>query len=330
MLDAHNLQHRYGKRTVLSIAEISLAEGQITALVGPNGCGKSSLLRLLAFVEQPAGGEITLAGRNIRSAADRRWARARVTLVEQRPFLFRGTVRENLRYGLALHGITRTDVSSRIEETLERLNASQLAGRDARSLSEGEVQLVAVVRALSLRPDVLLLDEPASAADRGTAQQLYAMLEADRSAGMTICLASHQLEDAYRWSDKIVAMSGGRIGSVTPENLFRVVVSEAGFTAVKIGRLDLHLVADQSGPALVAIPPEDIVVSTERLTSSARNQFTGKVMRISDDGRGHVTVAVDVGVDLVARVTPGAVAELDIKVGCQVFLSVKATAVRLY
>ena len=309
MLRARSVVRSYGGRTVIDIDDVTIERGKITAIVGPNGCGKSTLLRILSFVETPSAGNLTLDEKPISTAKDRRWARSRVTLVEQKPLLFRGTVEDNLRYALSLRRTDPTKVASIVAESLDRLQA----------------------RALSLKPAVLLLDEPASAADRATIGKLYGVLQAERESGTAICLASHQLEDAYRWSDDIITLAGGRIGSTTPENLFRTIIPEkTGYTTVEAGALTLHIIAESPGPASVMIPPEDIVLSTEPLRSSARNQFCGTVIKISDDGRGHITVVADCGSDLTARITSGALEELGIGVGSQVFLSVKATAVQVF
>src|SRR3989475_2477148 len=89
--------------------------------------------------------------------------------------------------------------------------------------SDGEVQRVAVARALAVEPDVLLLDEPASSADRAAAQTLYRALAEERARRpLAVCLATHQLEDAYRWADDVRALAEGRLSPVTPENLFPV------------------------------------------------------------------------------------------------------------
>ena len=309
MLRARSVVRSYGGRTVIDIDDVTIERGKITAIVGPNGCGKSTLLRILSFVETPSAGNLTLDEKPSSTAKDRRWARSRVTLVEQKPLLFRGTVEDNLRYALSLRRTDPTKVASIVAESLDRLQA----------------------RALSLKPAVLLLDEPASAADRATIGKLYGVLQAERESGTAICLASHQLEDAYRWSDDIITLAGGRIGSTTPENLFRTIIPEkTGYTTVEAGALTLHIIAESPGPASVMIPPEDIVLSTEPLRSSARNQFCGTVIKISDDGRGHITVVADCGSDLTARITSGALEELGIGVGSQVFLSVKATAVQVF
>src|SRR5207245_1538726 len=120
--------------------------------------------------------------------------------------------------------------------------------------SEGEVRLdrVAVARALAVEPDVLLLDEPASSADRAAAQTLYRALAEERARRpLAVCLASHQLEDAYRWADDVRALAEGRLSPVTPENLFRVElpVSASGgdLKHVCVGTIEIAATTDKTG-----------------------------------------------------------------------------------
>lgn len=331
MLSVRQLEHRYGGRQVLAIEALDLEPGTATALVGPNGAGKSTLLRILAFLERPTAGTLMLTGRPVTAAAQRRRARRRVTLVEQRPLLFPGTVRENVLYALKLRGVRGTEAARRTSAALERLGVGPLADAAARALSDGETQRVAVARAVALQVEVLLLDEAVAGADRAAVAQFYRVVEDERGRGAILCFASHQLEDAYRWSDRLLALADGRATPVTPENLFRAVLPEgSGARKVRVGPLELEVVSDRSGPVTLAVPAADIVVSLAPLASSARNQFSGRVTKISDDGKGGVTLTVDVGVDLAARVTPRAVDELGIRLGTPVVLSVKATAVRVF
>lgn len=331
MLSARDVEHRYGQRRVLALRELDLEAGNVTALVGPNGAGKSTLLRILACVEPPTSGTLTLGGRPVRTAADRREARRRITLVEQRPFLFAGTVAENLAYALSLHGVRGQPAAKRTGDALDRVGAGPLLPRDARGLSEGEIQKVAIGRALALEPEVLLLDEPAGAADPASSATLYRVLQEERRRGVVLCFASHQLEDAYRWSDRLLALTDGQASPVTPENLFRTEIPPgSGTRTVQAGPLALSVYTDRSGPAIVALPPDDIVVSAEPLHSSARNEFRGRIRRISDDGRGGVTLTVDVGVDLVVRITHAALQELGLTLGSSVVLSIKTMAVRVF
>lgn len=121
MIEAWGLAHAYEGRTVLALEHLALAPGCRLALVGPNGSGKSTLLRILAFLEVPAAGTLHLGGREVGTGPDRRAARRRVTLVEQRPYLFRRTVLENVAYPLRLRGVPAAAARRRAHEALDRL-----------------------------------------------------------------------------------------------------------------------------------------------------------------------------------------------------------------
>src|SRR5207302_8654508 len=123
-------------------------------------------------------------------------------------------------------------------------------------LSGGEIQRVAVARALACAPDALLLDEPASGADRAAQQALYAAIRAAQAARpLVVCVASHQLEDAWRWADRILALHDGVPVPVTPENLFRVDLPGGGpMQQIRVGDVAIDVMTDRAGPATLAIP----------------------------------------------------------------------------
>src|SRR5438477_2195121 len=336
MLELRGVRHRYGKRLVLDLEQFTVPRGAVVAVVGHNGAGKSTLLRLLALLEAPTEGQVLLNGVVVprRAAAA---LRRRVTLVEQRPVLFRGTVLENLVYGLQLRGIGRAAVHGIIGDVIDRLGLQPLLHRSRAELSDGEVQRVAVARALALRTDVLLLDEPASSADSAAAGALYRALAADRAARpVTVCVASHQLEDAYRWADDIRALADGRLSPVTPENLFRVDLPPGeGVKNVRVGGIEIAVMTERTGAAVLAVPPTDIFVSREPLASSARNVFKGRVRGMAIDRHGagvqvRAEMGGDGGVELVASVTAEAARDLALAPGASVVFSFKATAVRVF
>src|SRR6266436_5955961 len=223
MLELRGIRHRYEGRVVLDLEQFTVPRTGTVAVVGHNGAGKSTLLRLLALLEAPTEGQVLLNGAVVprRPPAS---LRRRVTLVEQRPVLFRGTVRENLEYGLKLRGTARTAMNGIIGDVVDRLGLAPLFNRRRHELSDGEVQRVAVARALAVRPDVLLLDEPVSSADRAAAQTLYR------------------------------ALAEGRLSPVTPENLFRVelpATPSGALTNVPVGPIAIALLTDKTGPAIL-------------------------------------------------------------------------------
>ncbi len=337
MLELVDVRHRYDGRVVLDLERFTVPQGAAVAIVGPNGSGKSTLLRLLALLERPTEGSVVLDGAVVSGPqAPRAGARQRrrITLVEQRPVLFRGTVRENMGFGLQIRGARHQAVDRRVDDVAARLGITSLLGRRRHELSDGEVQRVAVARALALEPDVLLLDEPVSSADRAAAHTLYHALAEERvRRPLAVCLASHQLEDAYRWADDVRALADGRLSPVTPENLFRVELQAAGAGDLKhacIGTVMIAAVTDRTGPAILAVPPTDIFVSREPLASSARNVFRGRVTGLARRRSGAVHVTADVGVELVAVVTEEALRDLELSPGSPVVFSFKASAVRVF
>ena len=180
---------------VLNQVDVEVARGEVVAVVGASGAGKSTLLRLLSFVERPTHGELTLDGRPVRTAAERRRARRRVTLVEQQPLLFDMSVTANLAYGLKLADRRGAITPSRMTVALERAGAADLAGRPARTLSVGQVQRVAVARALANGPKLLLADEPTASLDpKGTAAVLEALRLARTTFGTAEVVATHDAE----------------------------------------------------------------------------------------------------------------------------------------
>ena len=329
MLELRGVRHRYDGRVVLDLERFAVPPGALIAIVGPNGAGKSTLLRLLALLERPTEGAVLLDGRPADLAL-----RRRVTLVEQRPVLLRGTTRQNLEFGLRVRGIRRTEVNRLVDNVAGRLGITPLLDRRRHELSDGEVQRIAVARALAVEPDVLLLDEPASSADRAAAQSLYHALAEERARRpLAVCLASHQLEDAYRWADDVRALADGRLSPVTPENLFRVELpagAPGDLKHVRVGNVEIAALTDKSGPAILAVPPTDILVSREPLTSSARNVFCGRVTRLVHQRGGAVHVTADVGVELVAVVTEDAARDLGLTPGSPVAFAFKASAVRVF
>ncbi len=335
MLELRGVRHRYEGRVVLDLEQFTLPRTGSIAVVGHNGAGKSTLLRVLALLEAPTEGRIVFDG--IAVTPPRRAPaslRRRITLVEQRPILFRGTVRENLEYGLRLRDVGGAAVNGIVGDVVDRLGLAPLLDRRRHELSDGEVQRIAVARALALRTDVLLLDEPASSADRAAAGALFRALAAERAARpFAVCIASHQLEDAYRWADDIRSLADGRLSPVTPENLFRVDLPPGdGVKHVPVGSITIVVMTDRSGPAVLAVPPTDIFVSRERLPSSARNVLTGRVTGLAIEHRGAgVHVRADMGgVELIAAVTADAARDLALTPGGAVVFSFKASAVQVF
>jgi ABC-type multidrug transport system fused ATPase/permease subunit len=195
-LSARDVTVLIGERRVLDGAALEVTSGDVTALLAPSGAGKSTLLRACVRLVERAGGTITLDGTDIR-ALDARALRRRVGLVAQTPAMLPGTVADNLRYRVD----DLDDAGLRAALEAADLDAS-FAPREARELSGGERARVALARALTRDPEVLLLDEPTAALDRASAARIGTTLRGLAARGLGICVATHDHGFAEAWADR--------------------------------------------------------------------------------------------------------------------------------
>lgn len=202
-----------GETAILDNVTFGAGEGRITAIVGPSGGGKSSLLRLINRLDDPTAGRILLDGTNI-AELEPLMLRQRVAMVLQRPFMFPGTVLRNLQLPFLYRREPLPSVdSAQVRDALELARlTSDLLERDARTLSVGQQQRVSIARAVIATPRVLLLDEPTSALDRPTSDQLATTLqEICRVRQLTVILVTHDLRLTGKVADDLIYMETGRV-----------------------------------------------------------------------------------------------------------------------
>jgi tungstate transport system ATP-binding protein len=169
-----NVQQVYEGRAVVDVEHLQVGRAEVLGIVGPSGAGKSTLLRLLAFLERPTSGSIHYDGRLLDDTWPDLETRRQVTMVFQRAILLKGTVMDNVAYGLGLRNMANGD--GRIARIVEQLGLTSLSDAPAQKLSGGEMQRVALARAMVLRPNVLLLDEPTSNLDPYNIQLIEQMV----------------------------------------------------------------------------------------------------------------------------------------------------------
>jgi putative ABC transport system ATP-binding protein len=199
-------------QVVLDDIDLEIASEAITALVGPSGAGKTSLLRLLNRLDDAASGEIFFRSRPIDEYGVQE-LRRRVGFVFQTPVMFPGTVADNLRSALELAEKPVADSQGLISEMLALAELdSSLAERDGARLSVGQKQRVNIARALMTAPEVLLMDEPTSALDPETADKLMETVRRlGKEKGITVVMITHRLSEARRASDETIVMEAGRV-----------------------------------------------------------------------------------------------------------------------
>ena len=231
-METKNLDFYYGKNKTLHGVNLQVLDKGVTAMIGPSGCGKSTLLRVLnriyaLYPGQRAEGEVTLDGQNILDRkVDVATLRSRIGMVFQKPTPFPMSIFDNVAFGVRLYeNLSRVDMNLRVEEALraaalwdevkDKLNTSGLG------LSGGQQQRLCVARGIAVKPEVLLLDEPASALDpRSTAmlEQTIVQLKKD----YTIVIVTHNMGQATRVSDNTAFMYLGRLIEFGPtQELFQ-------------------------------------------------------------------------------------------------------------
>lgn len=200
----------YGGRTVLAVDALTINRHAIIGLAGPNGGGKSTLLRILAFIEDPAAGAVIFEGRPCGTKQPE--VRRKVTLLAQEPYLLDRSVQANVAYGLSVRGETK--IAEKVHRALDTVGLfpARFSKRMCHELSGGEAQRVALAARLVLRPSVLLLDEPTASLDTESAQRIKAAsIAARKDWGATLVIASHDMAWLKSVCDQILYMENGRV-----------------------------------------------------------------------------------------------------------------------
>jgi len=231
MVRLSNVTHAFGGETVIENLSLSVDPGEVVAIIGPSGVGKTTILRIIALFLEPNSGSVTLGGQGVWSLSEdeRLRLRRRIGMVFQEASLFDATVERNVEYGLRVRESWRDRLRDElwsvvgsngtpesVTEALDLVGLSDKLHQEARSLSGGEAQRVSFARALAYEPDYLLLDEPTSDLDpRNTDLIEDAVLEArDRDIGVGI--ATHDMHQAERIADRVAVILGGGIAEFGP------------------------------------------------------------------------------------------------------------------
>lgn len=211
---AENLTKKYGPKTVLADATLAIESGSLCGIIGPNGAGKSTLMNIIAGMDQPTGGKVLYdEGQTVMPPL------ADMTLVFQTPYLLRTTVERNIAYPLKLRGWDQDAIADRVAQLCEELGLSDLRTQKSWKLSGGETQKVALARALSFKPKLLLLDEPTANIDPGTTGEIERILKRiNEEEGMTVLIITHNLAQAKRLCKEIIFMNQGKIIEASDSN----------------------------------------------------------------------------------------------------------------
>ena len=219
-LELQHLTKKFGDFTAVDDMNLSVAEGEMIALLGGSGCGKTTTLRMIAGFTEPFSGAILVDGKDVRSIPP---YRRNVGIFFQNYALFpHMTVFENVAFGLKLQKLPKAEIQQRVEEILSLVKLVGLDRRYPRELSGGQQQRVALARALVTRPAILLLDEPLSNLDAKLRVEMQVEIKRiQRELGVTTIIVTHDHEEAVSLADRVVVMNAGQIMQIgTPDGVF--------------------------------------------------------------------------------------------------------------
>ena len=354
ILACEGLRKDYGERSAVRVGLLEARRGETLTVLGPSGSGKSTLLRLLGLLERPDAGRVLVDGTPVTTRS--RGARLRMPLVFQESFLFRGTVADNVAFGLRMRRLPSAEREERTLAALDRVGLADRAGAAARRLSGGEAQRVALARALVIEPRILLLDEPLASLDTPLRRRLASeFARVIRESEATAVWVTHDQDEAAVVADRAAVLRDGEIvtsggvdevlglphddwvaGFMGMEPPVRGMVTgtDSGLASVDCGGTIVRAVSDLLPGTRVrlGIRPEDVTLLEETGTppaSSARNRLRARVVEVRPQGSTHKVVVGSEGLTLAASVSRAAVAELGLVPGMPVVASFKATAVRL-
>jgi ABC-type Fe3+/spermidine/putrescine transport system ATPase subunit len=214
-------------RQVIEGLSLAVPAGGLTALLGPSGSGKSTLLRLVAGLLEPDSGEIRLGGRSILGLPPDR--RGVVMVFQNAPLFPHLTLGANIGFGLRMRRLPEAEIARRVAAMMERVQLSGLGGRRPSELSGGQAQRGALARALVLKPDLLLLDEPLSNLDASLRDEMRGLIrDLQRETGTTMLVVTHDQSEAVALADRVALMLDGRLAQeATPWDIFRRPASVA-------------------------------------------------------------------------------------------------------
>jgi molybdate/tungstate transport system ATP-binding protein len=333
---------------ILKDINLTVETGEYFILLGPTGAGKTVLLETIAGLNRTSQGNIRLNDKDITFLEPER---RNVSIVYQDYSLFPHlSARDNILFGLRMKKAGDSTCKSTLEWIAELLDVNDLLKRRVNTLSGGERQKVSLARALAIKPALLLLDEPLSALDPQTREQVRDELrQLHRALGMTVIHVTHDFEEAIALGDRIAVLGNGGIQQVgTPEDIYsrpnsefvakfmmmrnlfygEVYVTTSGACRFRAEHLNLGVPQVPTGPYLAGIRPEDITISLPNDTISEDNRLTGNVTVISD--RGPLSyVTVQTPAELICLIPWNIRRKLRLIEGTEVFVSFPASAVHL-
>jgi len=350
-IETQDLTKKYNEKFALKNVNIKVERGEFLALVGPSGSGKTTFLRLLDLLEEPSSGRIIFDGVDTAcSEREKIMLRRRIGMVFQQSIMFNTSVFNNIAYPLKIRGI-KNGINEKVKEALTLVGLKGFEKRNALTLSGGEMQRVSLAQALVFDPELLLLDEPTANLDpKNTSIIEEVISKVNKEHKVTVIMATHNISQAERLALKAAILYEGRIIEIKSAkeafnkpsvnlafftNVCNIYSGQAypideGLSLIDLGEnVKVEAVTQKRGPITIFIKPEEIIVSTKPIQSSARNILKGKITEIMNLENNQVKIKVDAGKEFTVVLTKKSFKEMNLNLESEVYLSFKASSIHI-
>lgn len=343
MIKIENLSKKIGNFKMKNI-NLEIEKGDYYVILGPSGTGKTMLLEIIAGLKKIDTGKLYFEEKLVNSIKPES---RNVGMVYQDYMLFPNmNVEKNILFGVK--NKNSSDYKDKFSSLIKKLEIEHLIKRDTKNLSGGERQRVALARTLITEPNVLLLDEPLSALDYNTKDKVQdKLIEIHHEYNMTTLHVTHDFNEAIYLADKIAIIKDGEIvqkgnveeifqkpknsfvaGFVGCKNIFKGKVIQKNYIKIT-DTVFIDAIVSEKKEISIMIRSDNIIVSLEKINSSAKNSFKGKIIKINRK-LNVIEVTVDIGVEIVAYITYSSFQKMKLDMEKEVFITFKASAVHVY
>ncbi|MFX1302105.1 MAG: ABC transporter ATP-binding protein [Promethearchaeota archaeon] len=360
LLEVKNLSKEFYKGDksvieVLSDINFMVKKGESFVIIGPNGSGKTTLLRLIGLLDSPTQGQIFYNGRNLSKISRKEQVkyRRKFSFVRQKPVVRNTTVFNNIAYGLKARGIKYDEYKESVDEIIEFIGLKGMEKKNARSLSGGEMQRVAIAMNFIINPEIYLLDEVSANLDSMNVKLLDDfIMKIKQDKEKTIIMSTHDPIEAIKYADRIAVLKNGQITQIgTPNEIFTAPKDEftalfvgyenilygiaeldepTGLSQIKVNDLIITASSQQEGEVKVCIRPESIgIVKEPAKNTSYRNTFKGVIENIRELGNICHLIVRCKSEKFLITITELSKKNLELKIGSEVFINFKATDVKI-
>ncbi|MDA3811635.1 MAG: ATP-binding cassette domain-containing protein [Spirochaetaceae bacterium] len=326
LFSLEDLLFSYNGKPVINIKKLEIPYNKVVVLQGPNGCGKTTLLKLLNCLLMPSSGFILHNGVKITKEK----IRNKSIYLHQEPYLFSGTVEKNLTMVLKIKRVDNHSRKAEIREVLRQTGLENFEKRKCHQLSGGEKKRVALARALLAKPEILLLDEPDANIDAESALLLEGNISRLKNDGISIIMSTHSRQFAYRNGDFFLKMNNGMSESFE-DNIYRGTYNhhEGHYGSFRSGELIMAVPGLDGNFRTARISPDEIILSEQRIETSAQNQLEGKVQTFTKKGSLY-SILLKTPEPFISHITEESFISLRIVERRKLFLIFKASSVKLY